>query len=210
MKNGNFSQFFETTVFAGTARTAFRFMTFPVEELSESTKVLFHESNAQIWHPNTYPLLDESIPRGLLWSDQDPGHEISGQIWLLPYMLAALAAYTNGEDALNYIDNVKFKGLRKAPHDNQALLDVASQLVDLPVIPSRHSPLLETSLKDIILQGSGVSIGATVGFLVGWGTPLLFITVPAGMFICGSAAALAKALEKGLYKKALAWMGVEE
>jgi hypothetical protein len=210
MKKGDFVQFFETTVFAGDDRTAFRFMSFPVEELSESTKSLFHESSAQIWHPDTYPLLDESVPGGLIWSDRDPGHEIKGQMWLLPYIVAALGGYSSGDDALNYIESVKFKGMREAPNGDTALLNVASELVDWPVIPTKQSPLLENSLKDIILKGSGVSIGATVGFLVGWGSPLLFVTVPAGMFICGSAAGLAKACEKGLYKKALAWMGVEE
>lgn len=77
------------------------------------------------------------------------------------------------------------------------------------VIPFEFSPLDARSLASIV-TGSGAA-GAAVGFVVGAGVPpLLLITVPAGMIVCGAAAGIAAALEQGLKTRLLRRLGVEE
>jgi hypothetical protein len=78
-----------------------------------------------------------------------------------------------------------------------------------PLIPFEQSPLDLTSLTGL-LTASGVGIGAFVGYVAAGGTPLIIITVPAGMVICGAAAAVAKGLETGLQYRLLKFLGVPQ
>ncbi|MDL1989137.1 MAG: hypothetical protein LWX08_16185 [Deltaproteobacteria bacterium] len=66
-----------------------------------------------------------------------------------------------------------------------------------------NSPLSMESLANLVNSATGVGLGAFLGFIIGEGRPILFLTVPAGMVICGSAAAVSRALEKGLEKRLL-------
>jgi hypothetical protein len=59
-----------------------------------------------------------------------------------------------------------------------------------------------------VVKASGMGIGAYVGFVAAGSGPLLLITVPAGMIICGAAAGIGKAIEDGLYQRILKMMGV--
>lgn len=78
------------------------------------------------------------------------------------------------------------------------------------IVPFESSPLDARSLASIV-TGSGVAAGAAVGFVVGAGVPpLLLITVPAGMIICGAAAGIAAALDQGLKARLLRRLGVEQ
>ncbi len=64
-----------------------------------------------------------------------------------------------------------------------------------------NSPLSMESLANLVNSATGVGLGAYIGFIIGGNTTLLLLTVPAGMVICGSAAGLSRALEKGLEKR---------
>lgn len=66
-----------------------------------------------------------------------------------------------------------------------------------------NSPLSMESLANLVNSATGVGLGAYIGFIIGGNTTLLLLTVPAGMVICGSAAGLSRALEKGLEKRLL-------
>jgi hypothetical protein len=79
----------------------------------------------------------------------------------------------------------------------------AEYLLFARIIPFEQSPIDLESLGNLITTASGVGVGAYVGFLVGGSGPLLFVTVPAGMIICGAASGVAKALEKGLKDRIL-------
>jgi hypothetical protein len=68
------------------------------------------------------------------------------------------------------------------------------------LIPFEQSPLDSLSL-DQIAKASGVTIGAYIGFVVAGPTPLLFLTVPAGMIICGAAAGIGAGLQTGLRQR---------
>jgi hypothetical protein len=77
-------------------------------------------------------------------------------------------------------------------------LQFAEYLTMARVIPFEQSPLDAESIGNLIAKTSGWGLGAYAGFVVGAGTPLVFVTVPAGMLIFGAAAGLAAGLEKGL------------
>ena len=66
-----------------------------------------------------------------------------------------------------------------------------------------NSPLSMESLANLVNSATGVGLGAYIGFIIGGDTTLLLLTVPAGMVICGSAAGISRALEKGLEKRIL-------
>ncbi len=70
------------------------------------------------------------------------------------------------------------------------------------IIPFESSPLSGESLGNLV-NIAGYGIGAYVGIVTAGSTPLLFITVPLGMIICGAAAGVARALEEGLKNKIL-------
>ena len=88
----------------------------------------------------------------------------------------------------------------------QDLIQFAEHLVLSPVVPVRRNPLNLESLGSVITTASGVGLGAFAGFIVAGGTPLIFVTVPAGMIIFGAAAGVAKGLEKGLAARISKWI----
>lgn len=72
-----------------------------------------------------------------------------------------------------------------------------SYLVDESIVPMEQSPLSTVSLQNLG-KASGITIGAYMGFVVAGSTPLLFITVPAGMILCGASYGIAFGLQEGL------------
>lgn len=77
-------------------------------------------------------------------------------------------------------------------------LGFAEILTLAPVVPFEQSPLSLDSVASLITKASGVGLGAYAGFVVGGASPLIFVTVPAGMIVFGAAAGVANALEQGL------------
>jgi hypothetical protein len=67
-----------------------------------------------------------------------------------------------------------------------------------PIVPIEESPLQAQVLATLVAKGSGVTIGAFAGFVAVGASPLLLVTVPAGMIICGAVKPVAEALECGL------------
>ncbi len=82
-------------------------------------------------------------------------------------------------------------------------MEFAEILSMAPVVPFEQSPLSLDSVASLITKTSGVGLGAYAGFVVGGASPLIFVTVPAGMIIFGAAAGVANALEKGLRDRLL-------
>lgn len=79
----------------------------------------------------------------------------------------------------------------------------AEQVAFSELIPFEQSPLNLESLAGLVTKATGVAMGAYAGFVLSAGTPLIFVTVPAGMIIFGAAAGVAKALEEGLRERLL-------
>lgn len=82
--------------------------------------------------------------------------------------------------------------------DINDLIPFAELVIFSPVVPFEYSPLALDSIGSVITKASGVGLGAYAGFTVAGNSPMLFITVPAGMIIFGAAAGVANALEQGL------------
>jgi hypothetical protein len=85
-------------------------------------------------------------------------------------------------------------------HATQAPTDVtfAEQVAFSDLIPFEQSPVNLESLVGSAPKATGVAMGAYAGFVMSRGTPLILVTVPAGMIIFGAAAGVAKALEEWL------------
>src|SRR5262249_29369501 len=79
-----------------------------------------------------------------------------------------------------------------------------------PLIPFEGSPLTSESLAKLATTATGAGFGAFVGFVAFGSGPLLLITVPAGMVICGAAKGIAQALEDGLRDRLLRWIKGEK
>jgi hypothetical protein len=94
--------------------------------------------------------------------------------------------------------------------DYYSAFDFASLVAYTNLIPFEQSPLEATSLASILVKGGTLSASG-VGAFVGWvvaahTTPLLLVTVPAGMIICGAASGVAAGLQQGLRDTVLRWL----
>lgn len=78
----------------------------------------------------------------------------------------------------------------------QEFIDFAESLAYAPIIPFEASPLEGEALGTIV---GSFGVGATVGFIVAGPSPLLFITVPAGIIICEAARGAGSGLRQRLY-----------
>jgi hypothetical protein len=74
------------------------------------------------------------------------------------------------------------------------------------VIPFEQSPLEATSLASTLIKGGGTGVGAFIGWVLAGPTPLLLITVPAGMILCGAASGVAAGLQQGLRERISLWL----
>jgi hypothetical protein len=81
----------------------------------------------------------------------------------------------------------------------------ADYLLSEPVVPVRTNPLSLANLAAIV---SGAGVGAGIGFAMGGPTPLLIITIPAGIVIGAAATGAGYGLRDGLHWKIRKWMGV--
>lgn len=81
----------------------------------------------------------------------------------------------------------------------------AEYLFQAPVVPFERSPLSAVSLHDIV-RASGTAVGAYVGYAVVKDGAFMFLAVPAGMLICGSASGIAHGLEEGLRERVRSWL----
>jgi hypothetical protein len=74
------------------------------------------------------------------------------------------------------------------------------------IIVERSPPTAETVMS-LVSKGSGVAIGAYLGFHTFENAPLLlYATVPGGMLLCGTAAGVAEALQLGLRERLYRWL----
>lgn len=110
-----------------------------------------------------------------------------------------------GADLANYFDDRFFQQevrwepfLSREAHYSE-FAEFAQQIALSPVVPFENSPLSLQSLASIASQAakSGpVTLGSVVGFLAAGHSPMLLVTVPLGIVLCGTAVAYAKAVEE--------------
>jgi hypothetical protein len=68
-------------------------------------------------------------------------------------------------------------------------------------LPFENSPLTGEVLVRLVTKATGAGVGAFAGFVAFGASPLLLVTVPAGMILCGAAKGVADALESGLRER---------
>ena len=92
--------------------------------------------------------------------------------------------------------------------DHSDVLAFAEYAANENVVPIEHSPLSADSLVSL-LGGSGAGVG--LGLMVAGGpTPLLLITVPAGIILVGTATGIAEGLNEGLRYRIKRLFGVPQ
>ncbi len=118
--------------------------------------------------------------------------------WILAAILAeqpdlvrdlALSTKNDGNERNEYLFNLV--------RDSEPFL-FAEEMVFGKHVIFEQSPISLESVGNLVRNASGIGIGAYIGLIVGENSPMLLVTVPAGMLICGSAAGVARALEEGL------------
>ena len=91
------------------------------------------------------------------------------------------------------------------------LLEFAEHVAFSPLVPFEESPLGLVSLasKAAALSKNGVALGAFIGVIAGGATPLLLLTVPAGIILCATAVAYAKVVDAKRSDIFISLMGFE-
>lgn len=92
--------------------------------------------------------------------------------------------------------------------DRAELQSNLAQALDQPLVVVERSPPTAESVMGLLSRGSGVALGAYLGFAAAQDVSplLLFASVPGGMLVCGTAAGIADALQRGLRHRVLAWL----
>ena len=87
--------------------------------------------------------------------------------------------------------------------DERRFLAFAESVVYEPHVPISRSPIAGASLWDLARSASHSGGGAVIGWLAAGGSmeprPILLLTVPIGIVVCGAAAGVAKGLNEGLH-----------
>lgn len=97
-----------------------------------------------------------------------------------------------------------YEGLLREPKEenisDERSLEFAREVFFQPLIPLTQSPLKLDSLSNLVRYAG---VGATVGFIAVMGCPMVLITVPAGIILCGAAKGIGKALSEGFREQIL-------
>lgn len=182
-------QLFETTIISSDYTFAVRVITVPGGAL---------KNQSVLWNPHILLNHLELQEHGKVDSPS-----------LLPKFLAAASSAATIEPGASMPEFLERGAI--AAELTRANIDImCDEAAFTPLIPFQESPLDLHSLAELAVKATGVSLGAYAGFVASGGTPLVLITVPAGMVLAGAAAGIGKALEEGLRRKILTLMGVPD
>ncbi len=123
----------------------------------------------------------------------------------LPLVLTATLLLVEQESFLALLHKRRTVEGWNTPHDLLATREFrfAEHLAFAPVVPFAHAPLRLQSLAGLAGTAAGGESRAYVGFTRTDSTPLVFLTVAAGIVICGAATGMSRALEQGLRDRIL-------
>jgi hypothetical protein len=189
-------QMYETVVQSNNTNTAFFFCTVPSRSLPTSTDVLDGSQGTKTLSVPDY-LLEQLDLRPMFELRPD---QLEGAIAALVSDDPALyrPIYDTSFLAEKDFHLRRLTGLPVSVQFAKSKSDFVAYLLRKPIVPFENSPLSADSLFDIVTKATGTGIGAYIGFVVAGNSPLLLVSVPAGMVICGAASGLAKGLEEGL------------
>jgi len=132
---------------------------------------------------------------------------------LLPGTLASILVDEHADLAL-----MRLRKLLDGTPLSTVFADVDSGVVTLAehlalddLVPFEGSPLHADSLVNLAGKSKGLlGLGAVVGLVASGPRPLVLITVPLGIVLCGAAAGVAKALSQGLHYQILKLLGLPQ
>ncbi|MFM0430496.1 hypothetical protein PQQ75_15925 [Paraburkholderia aspalathi] len=200
-------QTYKTVVFDKICDTSVFFLTLPSRSLPLSARKIIQPSNTDShvsqhgeWQQLVRQLIEQLGLHELVgWTHSELRHmeeSFEGEALARTIGLFFKERKADPADLLKITGELVASALNPSDLTDEQLR-FATYLTDAPIIPFEHSPLTGVSLKEIT-KASGAAIGAYMGFVVGGSTPLLFITVPTGMLICGFAGGMAHGIEGGL------------
>ena len=116
----------------------------------------------------------------------------------LPQVIVALLQAEEANVSENLATVTAFSQLLQPSVAEAGIMAFAEQLAYSDLIPFEQSPLSLVSLVGQIASASksSATLGAVVGLLAATGHPILLVTIPAGILICGGAMAVAKLMEE--------------
>jgi hypothetical protein len=123
----------------------------------------------------------------------------------LPYALGSLLAANEENQALQVYQTLLESPMQKAQEVlGPDILSFSESACFEELIPFENSPLEPAALASLVKKASTTALGAYIGFVAVGPSPLLFISVPAGIIICGAAggagAGLKTLMEEGVRK----------
>jgi hypothetical protein len=192
------AQFYETTIHDRDSARAFSFVVVPARSVRDRevppADLVAHQlgfRDAPEARPRRWPPVGRVAP------------------WLLPFAID-LALGRDEEEFYRwgpfFLEEHLF-GPRHRRAERAGPSAFAQYLAYAPVVPFESSPLAPKALSDLAAAGGG--IGGALGAYV-TGDPLLLLTIPAGIVVCGAARGVGQALEIGLRARVLDFMGVED
>jgi hypothetical protein len=179
------AQTFGTTIFFGTGLPTVKTLMVPTASIRPEAQVLNAEQRVNafgflpfllVTPENIGPLLSEYLAAAYFAREE----LFNRRAYPLPTQLALLD-----------------------PDEAKVIHATAASLLRDELIPVRVNPLNLESIGRLVTHATGTAIGAYAGFVMAGPSPVLLITIPAGMILVGAAAGTARALEEGLYKRLL-------
>ena len=123
----------------------------------------------------------------------------------LPMVLAAVLLPVERESFLDLLQQRRTEEGWTIPHDLLTTREFhfAERLAFLPVVPLARPSLRLESLAGLASTATGDESGVYVAFIGADSTPLVLVSVPAGIVICGAADGMARVKEEGLRTRIL-------
>ncbi|WP_156924476.1 hypothetical protein [Derxia gummosa] len=187
-------QLYETTIRDNDSNLAFSFIVVPNRSLTESDVRLTGSQSSELVSRDDI-FIEQLGLRPLQRLDPDNLENA------LAGLLANSAEIRQTLVDISFVASLEFHLDRLArgldPRVGQQELQFARFLTEEAVVPFENSPLHGVSLQSLS-KASPYALGAYIGFVVSGSTPMLLLTVPAGIILCGAAAGIGEGLNRGL------------
>jgi hypothetical protein len=182
-------QIYETTIQDNSSQSAVTFCIIPARSIPEESHPLIRERvydfiSSELGLINLFPLRPEFFVEVIsaLLSTNERLYEPSVDLRAKSHLVHQL------------IESHEYRQV----YVSTEVTEFASYLSSNNIIPFEFTPLEAVSYERLIHYIPAGGLGFYIGIVVAGNSPLLFITVPAGIIICGAASGIARGLEEGL------------
>ena len=172
-------QFYETTVADRTKGHSFSFLVIPNRSLTVAVQ-------------NADPTALDGLATQLGLQPLQPVRPS-----LLPQAIMGMLLADEAENVQQLQAQAVLSQFLQSTKPSDDLMQFAEQIAFTDLIPFEGSfSLVSLAGKAASLASSPVGLGAFIGVIAGGTTPLLLVTVPAGIILCGTATAFAKVVNE--------------